>query len=138
MMISRSLFYNHKQILINNRYITTYSIKNSKKYDNDFGHYDNRQIFQVYPPICNVNLFDVEYCLEVCSKTTYLHKKELFYSNGIDYDRVFKYHNYIKDLNKIYKMTNKTVYTFEKNINNNPFKNAWVITKIIIHWLIQK
>lgn len=132
-------FLTRRSYVFNTRNVLTKATNNKKIYENDQSHYDNRQIFQIYPPICDVNLVNVEDCLEVCNKhTTYLHKKELFYSNGIDYDRVFQYHNYIERLNYVYYIFTDPDINNKKQNDINLFKKLWIIIQIVFHWTMQK
>lgn len=61
---------------------------------------NSRTIFQVKPPRHNVTIRDVE---DIKNATRYLPpnlRRDIFYANGIDYDRVEKYYNYVRDLEK--------------------------------------
>ena len=103
-------------------------------------HIDNVKIFHVNPQFIDVSLNDIEDCLSSCTiNQTHQQKQELFYSNGIDYDKVFKYYKFVKELNNIYyncgdkKNVNKSNNIY--NIIARSFKNIWVCLQITIHWL---
>jgi hypothetical protein len=101
-------------------------------------HIDNVKIFHVNPQFIDVSLNDIEDCLSSCTiNQTHQQKQELFYSNGIDYDKVFKYYKFVKDLNNVYynSSDNKIVNTSNDNIIARSFKNIWVCLQITIHWL---
>jgi len=97
MMLSQKTF------LIRNRILKRNCIIKSKK--NDYVDYADRcQVFQVNPPFAQFNINDIEDCFAACTgNQTYQQREELFYSRGIDYYKVFKYYDYVKRLNKIYK-----------------------------------
>lgn len=101
--------------------------------------YNNVKIFQVDPQFVDVSLNDVEDCLSSCTiNQTHEQKKELFYSNGIDYDKVFKYYKFVKDLNKIYYKSDQYLSSSIKDVYKNiitTFKNIWVCLQLIFHWL---
>lgn len=62
----------------------------------------NVQIFQINPPLMNINMIDIEDCIESSeNKLSYQQKKDIFYSHGIDYDKVFQYYEYIQKINYI-------------------------------------
>lgn len=96
---------------------------------------DNVKIFHVNPQFIDVSLNDIEDCLSSCTiNQSHQQKQELFYSNGIDYDKVLKYYTFVKDLNNIYYNSDKSrdnIY----NIIASSFKNIWVCLQITIHWL---
>jgi len=135
MMFSHKTFIN-KNISNRKKVISYVSSKNN--------HIDNVKIFHVNPQFIDVSLNDIEDCLSssCTNNINYQQKKELFYSNGIDYDKVFKYYTFVKTLNKTY-------YDYDSNINTNIidnihdicntiisiFKNIWVCLQITIHWL---
>ena len=104
-------------------------------------HIDNVKIFHVNPQFIDVSLNDIEDCLSSCTiNQTHQQKQELFYSNGIDYDKVFKYYKFVKELNNIYYNSDK--YNVDKIVNKSSnniiesfFKNIWVCLQITIHWL---
>lgn len=92
---------------------------------------NNVQIFQINPPITQVTLNSIEDCLNSCSKSdTFQQRVEIFYSNGIDYDKVSKYYDYVKCLNMTMKVESE-------NENKEPsvFKKIWVCLQIVIHWI---
>jgi len=95
---------------------------------------DNVKIFHVNPQFIDVSLNDIEDCLSSCTiNQTHQQKQELFYSNGIDYDKVFKYYKFVKELNNFYY--NSDDDKSSDNIIARSFKNIWVCLQITIHWL---
>jgi len=82
------------------------------KSKNDNFNPDNRTIFQVYPPLAEVTVYDVDSCINSIKNKflTETDKRDIFYSNGIDYDRVYQYYKHVESLNNLY---------YNTNINNN-------------------
>ena len=68
--------------------------------------YDTRSIFQVDPPLCEVDLSDVSDAMEVIGRMKGIkHKSEYCFSVGIDYHRVKTYHSKVMTLEKILAAT---------------------------------
>ena len=68
--------------------------------------YDTRSIFQVDPPLCEVDLSDVNDAMEVIERMKGIkHKSEYCLSVGIDYHRVKTYHSKVMTLEKILAAT---------------------------------
>jgi hypothetical protein len=58
-----------------------------------------RQVFQCKPPRNTVRVKDISELFIASSKMSLKDKRDLFYANGVDYDRVDKYYEHVKKLN---------------------------------------
>jgi hypothetical protein len=56
----------------------------------------NRHVFQSNPPIVPVTYHDISDALIASENLTHNQKKEYFYCQGIDYDNVCRYYDYVK------------------------------------------
>jgi hypothetical protein len=65
----------------------------------------NRYVFQSNPPIVPVTYHDISDALIASENLTHNQKKEYFYCQGIDYDNVCRYYDYVK--------------SFEDRVNND-------------------
>lgn len=60
-------------------------------------------VFQVKPPMNHVSIPLIEDVLSTFKPNmSYLDKKDLCYSNGIDYDNIVKYYPIVKDIIHVY------------------------------------
>lgn len=96
---------------------------------------DNRQIFQIYPPINNVTICDINDCNKYTKNMILSDKIDIYYSNGIDYNRVYKYQNFIEILNKNYY--NQQYIQYPYSDISKTFKNMYIICKIIFYFIIK-
>lgn len=93
---------------------------------------DNRTIFQVENAFVDVTLTDVEDILESYSKEKLYNRNDMVehcYSNGIDYDRVVKYYNTVKNLNYSWKMSKPR--TLSQNIKD--FLTVFIVSFHIMY-----
>ena len=63
---------------------------------------EQRQVFQSKKVRNSITMREIEELRITSCHMSLRNKKELFYSNGVDYDKVFKYYDYVKSLNSIY------------------------------------
>lgn len=59
---------------------------------------NDRALFQAYDYV-EVTMADIEDLLECTHKMSHKQKKEYFYANGVDYDKVIVYYKRVKILN---------------------------------------
>ncbi len=123
---------NHKQY--NKRCFHT---KAKDKEEHEYEHY---QVFQHKDVTYNqnINIEDVDDHLQAVYRLKREDKEDYFMSNGLDYDRCYKYINVVKFLNRCWQ---KTPYNNTKNImyNNDDSKNkanrivlsSWSIFSIV-------
>lgn len=91
------------------------------------------QVFQVKTTI-KISLHDVEDALTASRKLRYDDKKNYFYSNGIDYDNVEKYYDFVMRQNEKIKKTIACV-TVNKLQQYIEMINK-IIIFIVIHYVI--
>lgn len=56
-------------------------------------------IFQVDPPLCPISISDVQDLLEVSHGMSENNKRDYFYANGVDYNKVIEYYDIVLKLN---------------------------------------
>ena len=83
---------------------------------------EKRQLFQAHPPRNVPTLHDIQDALYATERLPYNHKKEYFYAQGIDYDRVVTYHQLVVELNKTIKLpyVQSRTHLAENNPLNHP------------------
>ena len=84
---------------------------NGKKFHGGSGkgannNFDNRTIFQVYPPMCHVTFDDIQEVLEASSYLSMQDQKDYMFSLGIDFDRVVQYGAIVLKIENNYRTLN--------------------------------
>jgi len=86
---------------------------------------EKRQIFQCKRVKNNISLRDIDELRITSCHMSLKNKRELFYANGVDYDNVFKYYDYVKKLNNMYYEEDKTIQQYQVS-------NLWHLILIYI------
>lgn len=89
---------------------------------------EKRQVFQCKRVVNNITLRDIDELRITSCHMSLKNKKELFYANGVDYEKVFKYYDYVKKLNDLYYQP----ILENNNIQQYQNSNLWHLILIYI------